>query len=87
MKQIEYYKRLLDKEKNLPVLTDDEAISHINRLFGFEKRYIRIIRSIGINQLRFPMYLNEKENYLLFQVNKHVWEIVNGCINQIELEG
>ena len=80
--------------------TDDKVIKFVANEFGFDPEKIKVYHWVplmayvgggwkctGVRIKRHPAYNATDWNYMLFSVNRYVYEVVNGNLHTADIEG
>ena len=91
----------LVNESDTKIYSDEQAVVYIADEFGFDPAKVTILHGVPLmvyngfgkwNRTRvliqrLPCYNSRDWNYMLFSVNRYVYEVVNGNLHTVEIEG
>jgi hypothetical protein len=66
----------------LPISNLEYAKSFISDQFGFDKAYVKILKSYN-GDVCYPLILNNSKNYIIFSVKDVVYQCLDGELNLI----
>jgi hypothetical protein len=84
MRQAQYSKLFFNPR--LAFVNFEKAKSYIADQFGFDRAYVHILRS-NSNHVRYPLYLDNYNNYIAFRVKDNIYECINGELQLLSKEG